>query len=219
MEILEIKNMMKGGNYNRALEAIDELNKENELDGLILKSRILECKGELKRALNAAEQAISKSKIKGTKLQELKAIISLGYCHLAFRNTVELNEIIQEGEHILQSIEIQSQNEKNECLSSLNYLSGFLHFLKGDMKLTLNYLQKSLALRGGTGNTPELAEIIVAIGWAHLNLSGKYDLALEYFQRSLAIGEELGNNMTIAHSLNRIGGYYHYIGNLDAALC
>ena len=48
MEILEIKNLMQGGNYNQALAAVDELIAENELDGLILKSRILEIKGELK---------------------------------------------------------------------------------------------------------------------------------------------------------------------------
>jgi tetratricopeptide (TPR) repeat protein len=218
MNISEIQNLMQPGNYNRALEAIVELSDEEKMNGLILKSRILEIKGELKEALTAAKHAIRESKIKGTKLQELGAIISLGYCHLAFRNSAELTEAIKEGEQLLLGIENELQYVKKEHQGALHYLNGFLNFLKGDMKQTLDNLQKSLALRGGTGNTPEIAETLVAIGWAHLNLSGKYDLALEYFQRSLAIGEELGNNMTIAHSLSRIGAYYHYIGNLDSAL-
>ncbi|MHA2032367.1 MAG: tetratricopeptide repeat protein, partial [Candidatus Kariarchaeaceae archaeon] len=126
--------------------------------------------------------------------------------------------VIKEGEHLLLGIGKELQHERKDHQGSLNYLNGFLYFLKGDTKQALDYLQKSLALRGGTGNTPELAETIIAIGWVHANATGKYDLALEYFQRSLAIGEELGNNMTIAHSLNRIGVYYNYSGNLDAAL-
>jgi tetratricopeptide (TPR) repeat protein len=211
MDISEIQNLMQQGDYNRVGE-------EEKLDGLILKSRILEIKGELKEALTAAKHVIKESKSKGTKLQELGAIISLGYCHLAFRNTDELSEVIKEGEQLLQGIGKELQHEKKEYQGSLNYLNGFLYYLKGDTKQALDYLQKSLALRGGTGNTPELAETIIAIGWVHANATGKYDLALEYFQRSLAIGEELGNNMTIAHSLNRIGVYYGYSGNLDAAL-
>jgi tetratricopeptide (TPR) repeat protein len=214
----EIQKLMQQGSYNRALEAADELNEEELLDGLILKSRILEIKGELKDALTAAKHVIRESQIKGTKLQELGAIISLGYCHLAFRDTDELTKVIKEGEQLLLDIGNESQQQKKEYQGALYYLKGFLNFLKGDMKQALDYLQKSLALRGGTGNTPELAETIVAIGWVHLNLSGKYDLALEYFQRSLTIGEELGNNMTIAHSLSRIGAYYGFIGNLDSAL-
>jgi tetratricopeptide (TPR) repeat protein len=148
----------------------------------------------------------------------LGAIISLGYCHLAFRNTDELTESVKKGERLLLVIGNESQHEKKEYQGSLHYLNGFLHFLKGNVKQALDYLQKSLALRGGTGNTPEIAETNIAIGWVHLNLTGKYDLALEYFQRSLAIGEELGNKMIIAHSLSRIGGYYGSCGNTDSAL-
>ncbi|MHA2225695.1 MAG: tetratricopeptide repeat protein [Candidatus Hodarchaeales archaeon] len=218
MDILEIENMMQRGNYNRALEAIDELNEEEIVDGLILKSRILEIKGKLKEALSLAKHAIKESKIKGTKLQRLGAIISLGYCHFTYRNTAELAEVIKEGEKILLKVGNESQQKKKEFQGALHYLKGFLNFLKGDLKQALDYLQKSLALRGGTGNTPELAETITAIGWVHLNMSGKFDLALEYFQRSLAIGEELDNNMTVAHSLCRIGACYTYIGNQDAAL-
>ncbi|MHA2054100.1 MAG: tetratricopeptide repeat protein, partial [Candidatus Hodarchaeales archaeon] len=218
MNISEIQNLMQYGNYNRALEAVVELGEEEKLDGLILKSRILEIKGDLKEALSVAKHVIKKSKSKGTKLQELGAIISLGYCHLAFRNTDELTESVKEGEQLYLDIGNESQQEKKEYQGSLHYLNGFLHFFKGDMKQALDYLQKSLALRGGKGNTSELAETSIAIGWVHVNFTGKYDLALEYFQRSLAIGEELGNNMTIAHSLNRIGAYYYYIGNHDSAL-
>lgn len=218
MDISEIQNLMQQGDYNHALEVIVELGEEEKLDGLILKSRILEIKGELKEALTAAKHVIKESKIKGTKLQELGAIISLGYCLLAFRNSDELTEVIKKGEKLLLGIGKESQHEKKEYQGSLNYLNGFLYYLNGDTKQALDYLQKSLALRGGTENTPELAETIIAIGWVHVNSTGKYELALEYFQRSLAIGEELGNNMTIAHSQSRIGAYYFYIRNYESAL-
>ena len=42
MDISEIQNLMQKGDYNRALEVIVELGEEEKLDGLILKSRILE---------------------------------------------------------------------------------------------------------------------------------------------------------------------------------
>jgi hypothetical protein len=104
INIPEIQEMVQKGDYHRALEAINALSPESQLDGLILKGRILERKGELKDALRVSGQALKESKARGAKLQEARAIINHGYAHLALSNLEEIAETILEGKQLLESI-------------------------------------------------------------------------------------------------------------------
>jgi hypothetical protein len=76
MNVQEIKEMMQKGRYNQALKEIDNLSHEVQLDGLILKCRILKRKGKLKEALTLANQAIEESQTKGSTLQQLLAVLN-----------------------------------------------------------------------------------------------------------------------------------------------
>jgi tetratricopeptide (TPR) repeat protein len=218
MGLIEIKELMHLGIYNEALDAIVKLSQEDMPEGIILKSRILERKGELKEALEVAEQALKESLSKGTKLHQLQAFNNLGYAHLALRNIPELADAIHEGEKILSSNEIPLQDFEKEAQGSLAYLQGYLNYLKGDAHQALDHLEKSLVIRQALANQHDIVDSLTALGWVHLNATGKKKLSLDYFKRSLSLSEILGNKTAIAHSLNRVGCYYEEINNYDQAL-
>ncbi|MFX0116941.1 MAG: hypothetical protein ACFFB3_20505 [Candidatus Hodarchaeota archaeon] len=104
MGIPEIEKMIQHGDFNQALEAIEELATEDRLDGLILKGRILERKGELNDALRVAEEALRESRTNGTNLQAINALIYCGYIYLTLWLWERLSEAIHEGEQLLNKL-------------------------------------------------------------------------------------------------------------------
>jgi len=213
MKIAEIHELMQKGDYHRLLKMIEELESEEQLDGIILKVRILERMGKIKEAQTLAKQAISESKAIGTKLQEMNALINLGYIHIHFGNVKGLVEVIQEGEQLLSTLEDTSHPNLNEFRGSLEYLRGSFNEFIGNIPETLNSFKKSLIIREEIGNSQQIAETAIAIGWIHLNETGDLVLALKYIQQSLALSEELGNKSDIAFSLHRLGVYFSAKGN------
>ncbi|MHA2247133.1 MAG: tetratricopeptide repeat protein [Candidatus Hodarchaeales archaeon] len=218
MEISEIKDLMEHGNYDRALAAIEDLSAEDVLEGLILQGRILERKGELNKALQAAKIALQECQARGTEYQELRALINLAYVHLEQGNLAELTELRREGEQKIHSIEHDSQDAIKECQASLAYLGGYETFLKGDVQSSINSLEKSLVIRQALKKQHDIVETLTALGFIHIDTTGKTNLAFDYFIRSLSISEKLGNPTAIAHSLNRLGVYYFATNNMDEAL-
>ncbi|MFX0212243.1 MAG: tetratricopeptide repeat protein, partial [Candidatus Hodarchaeota archaeon] len=210
--------LMHKGQYTQALEEISNLSHENQLDGLILKSRILERMGELNEALMLTNQAIKESEAKGSTLQKLSAQINQGYAHLSLGNLSNLTEAVQKGEQLLIEIGEEAIDLVQECRGSLAYLQGELNYWKGSTETALEKLENSLLIRQGSENKHNILEPLVLIGWIHLTVTGKLNLAFDYFERSLTIAEEVGNKTDIAHSLNRLGCYYSEKGNFDEAL-
>jgi tetratricopeptide (TPR) repeat protein len=216
--LADIQDLMVKGNYKQALEAIEELGSEKRLDGLILQGRTLERQGELQEGLRVSKQAWKESQTRGTPLQQLKAAITLAYCHLALRVLDPLAETIQKGQSLLEAIEKEDPTLLMQYKGALTYLSGFLSYLQGKIPQSLEYLSQSLEIREQLANPQEIAETVIVIGWVHLKATGKMDLALDHFERSLFMSEELGNKANIAHSLNRLGIYYNQKQNLGQAL-
>jgi len=213
MKIAEIKELMQKGDYYRSLKMVDELGAEEQLDGIILKVRILERMGKIKEAQTLAKQAITESKARGTKLQVMNALLNLGYSHIPFRNAKEVTEVVQEGEQLLSTLEGTSHPDLNEYRGSIEYLRGHLSHFIGNVPEALNSFKKSLIIREEIGNFQQIAETAIAIGWIHLDSTGDLVLALKYIQQSLALSEELGNKSDIAFSLHRLGSYYNSKGN------
>ncbi|MFQ5979406.1 MAG: tetratricopeptide repeat protein [Candidatus Heimdallarchaeota archaeon] len=214
----DIQDLMVKGHYQQALNAIEELGPEERLDGLTLQGRILERQGELQEGLSIAEQAWKESQTRGTPHQQLNAVITLAYCHLALGNLDTLLEKIQKGESLLEAIAKEENTSHMQYKGTLKYLRGFLSFMQGKIPLAVEQLSQSLEIREQIANLQEIAETAVAIGWVHLNGTGKMDLVLEYFERSLSIGKSIGNKTDIAHSLNRLGTYYNAKQDFDQAL-
>ncbi|MFX0116730.1 MAG: tetratricopeptide repeat protein [Candidatus Hodarchaeota archaeon] len=221
MGLPEIEKMIQQGDFNHALEAVEELGTEERLDGLILKGRILHRKGELNDALKAAEEALRESRTNGTELQILHALISCGYIYENLNFWEQLSEAIQEGEKLLSNLE----QEDKIAIKHIRHIKGSLYLLKGDLYWAsgqstevLEHFEKSLAIREELGNSQEIAETLTEIGCCHLNATNKLDSALDYLQRGVALREALGNKTDIANSLNTLGICYTQMGNSEEGL-
>ncbi|MFW9856016.1 MAG: tetratricopeptide repeat protein [Candidatus Thorarchaeota archaeon] len=209
---------MEKGNYDLALAALDELDAEDELEGLILKGRILERKGEISLAVEIAELALQETEANGTDFQVLQALISLSYARLRKRGLSELSKLLKRGEQRIQEVKDLSKNALKPYQASLAYLNGCEEYLNGDIHSSIEYLDKSLILRQALPSRHDIVETMTALGFVHIYGTGKANLALDYFTQSLFISEELGNSTAIAHSLNRLGVYYHETRKYDEAL-
>ncbi|MFX1515762.1 MAG: tetratricopeptide repeat protein [Promethearchaeota archaeon] len=218
INISTIKKLMQKGDYNQSLAAIDNLPPEDHLDGMIVKCRILERKGNLQEALELANQAINESQTKGLERQQLEALINRGHIYYMIGNYPELSKTIQEGEELLPSIQKEEKQVVKEIQGALAYLKGVFLFQAGDPSQALELFEKSLTISQGVDNKHDIVESLVMIGWVHLNVTGKLKLAFDYFERSLTVSEELGNPLQIAFSLNNLGNYYLDSGNFDKAL-
>lgn len=218
MGLKEIDELIDQADYDQALEEITKLNQGEKLDGIILRSQILTRQGEINDALTVAKEAIEENQRNGTEIQKLKALISLGYAHLAHQDMVDLENVIQQGNQLLPEIQPEFQAIKKECQGALAYLQGYLALLKGELQDALRYLEKSLVIHQALEKQYNIVETLTAIGFVHLEGTGKHHLAFDYFQRSLSISESLGNATALAHSLNRMGCYYGAISDYDKAL-
>ncbi|MHA2344044.1 MAG: tetratricopeptide repeat protein, partial [Candidatus Hodarchaeales archaeon] len=218
MEISEIKKIIDEGNYSQALEAIDRLKGEERLEGSILKSLILERKGDLKKALVTAKGVLEECRVKGSPNQVLRAILMLGNVHYALHNITELTDILQDAEEIFSEIKTRIQVDIQESHGYLLFLQGCLSEVSGSVDQALELLEHSLVVRQALPYQHDIVETLTKIGFMHVEITGKHSLALDLFNRSLAISEKLENQTALAHSLNRLGCHYIYIGNHDKAL-
>jgi tetratricopeptide (TPR) repeat protein len=218
MELSEINELMQKGDYIQVLQLIKKLPPEEHLDGMILKGRVLVRKGDLLEALKTAEEALKESRTSGTISQLVFALINCGFALLALRKMDELEEIIHEGEDLFTKLQNIQDHIKKEWQGSILYLQGYFNLMKGEIRQSLESLERSLLIRQGLGNQHDVVDSLTAIGWVHINATGKVKLSLDYFQRSLDISEKLGNKTAIAHSLNRVGNSYSETGNFDKDL-
>ncbi|MHA2365770.1 MAG: tetratricopeptide repeat protein [Candidatus Hodarchaeales archaeon] len=218
MEMDTVHELCKNGDYLKALNIIKSLNVENELDGLILKSRLFRLTGYFKKALKMAEEALNGSKAKGIKSQELLAVINKGYVLLALENINEFEKTINSGYDLLNDLEEDDQINLKENRAFLDYLNGFMYFYKSKIELSLKFLKKALTIHEDLENQQGIAETSSGLGWIYLQGTGNQKIAFEYLQRSLSINEKICNQYYIAQSLSRLGSYYYQTQNFDKAL-
>jgi tetratricopeptide (TPR) repeat protein len=87
---------------------------------------------------------------------------------------------------------------------------------KGDLKLSLEYLQRGLDLFRGAGDARGVAGSLDDIGRA-LHMLGRYDEAEQQITLALARHTKDGDRRAIATSLSRLGNVHQDRGNYEAA--
>jgi serine phosphatase RsbU (regulator of sigma subunit)/tetratricopeptide (TPR) repeat protein len=111
----------------------------------------------------------------------------------------------------------------NEKKAFLNVLSGalnnvgYVHKTKGNIKLALEYNNKSLKIHEETNDKSGIATSLNNIGSIYRSQGNLY-LALEYYQKSLTLQEELGDKEGMASLYNNLGIIYYNQLDYDNAL-
>lgn len=106
--------------------------------------------------------------------------------------------------------------EKLEISNALNE-KAYAYYLKGDSKLSMDYLKQSIAILEQLNTPISLASVYSNIG----NIYGdekNYQEALKYFYKTLKIFKEQNVKTAEARMLNNIGLLYHLIDSHEIAL-
>jgi tetratricopeptide (TPR) repeat protein len=207
LEVSEIQELIQRGNYYQALEAIDDLSPNDRLNGLILKSRIFEHKGEVEKSIIIAEQALKVSTNLGEKLQQLQAEICLGYGFLTLQKLILLEKTIIRGEELLQALSSEDTINLKETEAALKYLRGYLYFMKIERDVAHEFLNESLLIRQEINDQQGIIESYTGLGLLYLLLYKKPGTAIDKFKRAISVMEELGTRTFFTYSLRQIMTY------------
>ena len=150
--VQQIEELIHSGNLNGALDLVLPLEEEKDLQAElkikipIFKSRIYCMKGNYKKGLILAEQAIQKSQQIENMLLTVDAHISMAYALLELSELDKCLEEIENGENILKTSKTQNQVELVKRNISFNLIKGKIFRKKGELDLALDYLQEILLI-------------------------------------------------------------------------
>ncbi len=194
-KIVESRCMNKIGEYERALEIIEEIETEKE--------------------------KLEKQKGKYAKRIKIDALIEQVWALQRLGRLDEGLEKVAEGIRLTNELEErderEGENKDKERKADLLDCEGGLNNWKGELDQALAFYEKSLAIREEIGNKQAIAVSLNNIGVVY-HQKGELGFALDCYEKSLVIKEELGNKQEIAKSLNNIGVIYRMKGELGHAL-
>lgn len=222
-EIKQIERLIQEGDLDKALKKLEIIERENDLSEVLrlksqnIKTDILIQKEDYETGLKLAEQTLEEGKRLKNTLIMVDAFICQANALLGFGKLDECLDVLEESENLLKTIENFKKRDLNEKQAALDELKGKIHRRKGDHKLALEFLQKSLSIREELKNLYGKAGLLNVIGIIHAS-KGEFDLALMHLHESLEIYKKLAIDRPTIKLFNNIGLIYNYKGELDQAL-
>ncbi|MFX0185237.1 MAG: tetratricopeptide repeat protein [Candidatus Hodarchaeota archaeon] len=209
----KLSTFIKRGQFDEALQMIENFPSEDYIEGLILKGKILVWKGEFNEAFEVAQRVFSQEK---TSLQSLKASIIQGYVFAHLRKPIQLASQIEEIEECISQLDVNS--EIQESIGALAFLKGWMYFFQGDGEKSVDSLRKSLEIHENLDNPLNVIESLICLAVFHYVFSiGDFKLRNDYAQRCLALSTEIKNPMFQAWAHIAVG-YAHWTVNTDVTL-
>ncbi|MFX1506179.1 MAG: tetratricopeptide repeat protein [Promethearchaeota archaeon] len=206
--------LIKQGQFDDAIQMIENLPSKDYIEDLILKGKILVWKGEFNEAFEVSQQVLSQG---NSLLQRLKASIIQGYVFAHLRKPLQLASQIGEIEKRLFELESDSEAAQ-ECLGALAFLGGWNYFFQGEGEKSVNSIKKSLVIREKLDNPLEILDsLFFLVAFHHVFSIGDIKLRKKYAQRSLTLSQEIKNPMFEAWAHIAIG-YANWAVNSDTTL-
>ncbi|GAH63354.1 unnamed protein product, partial [marine sediment metagenome] len=195
------------------IEQIENLTPEETLRSLYYKSKIHRGLGQLELALKIAEELHQKSEEYNMPFFSLDALDLKGWIFSDLGKEKEFYEILEQQETLFKSILREDSLEFREREGELLFQISFSTFLKGNLDLCLDYLNKSLTLRKQVDPChPEIARIFYLMSYTYA-IKGELKLALEYAEKAISIipkGEYY--NKDKGHIYRNMGNIYQEKG-------
>ncbi|MBD3189142.1 MAG: tetratricopeptide repeat protein [Candidatus Heimdallarchaeota archaeon] len=223
-QLEHIKELINEGNLDRAIEELEktekspEIDEEGKLSCKILRSGILNTKGDFERALKLAKEALEESLKLEKRIQAVDAATNVASNLFRLGRFEEELEVIEQGEELLNSIKrLVSREEYDEKLLHLTNRKGTNYATKGILDKAIKQFKECVKIAEKLGKNEFLAGSLNNLGRTYF-LMGEIDLALEQLQRSLLVLRETENQAAITYTLDNLGKIYEFKGELDAAL-
>lgn len=230
----KIQLLIDQGDFNEALQAVEELeavkdlNLEDKLACVLLKSQILTKSGETIKGLDLASEALEtvQDQIPDNKLLLVDAIITkaeslrmFGQYDPAYaQEKLSGNlKLVEQGERILESPIVIDPIEISCRKAVLLRNKGIIYRSLKEFDLSEDCFQKCAALYRKTGNKKELIEPLLSLAFTKAT-KGELDLSLETFNECLALQEEIRDGEGRAETLAFIAGIYQEQGKPAVAL-
>ena len=192
------------------------LNKAIELDGNLIKARILlgetyHSVGDYDMAMDFYTSALKQAELNGDKHIIGSSLNKIGGIYINKSNYDQALNYIRRALKINEEL-----GNKSEIGSSFNSI-GNIYAMKGDYEKAIEYFKRYLFISEELGDKSKIGSSLNNIAVIYNN-KGDSDQALDFYMRSLRISEELDLKSTIALYLNNIGGIYAQKGEYDQAL-
>ena len=155
---------------------------------------------DVERALEMADEIISRSKSIDYTLGKGRGLNLKGWCNWRQGNYDEGQEILQKAYTIAREI----KNKPLEARVLNNF--GYIYRDRGDLSTALNYFEKALAINERLGDEVSQSVNLSSIAYLHYDL-GDYENALEFALKCVPIFER-------ANDMHRLTSLYHILGNI-----
>jgi len=128
--------------------------------------------------------------------------------------TSQLNEAKEFAETLLESVELQSNQE---LLAKVHNILGNIFILLSDTSKSLQQYNVALKINMEIDNKFGIAGNIGNIGLIYMN-SSDFTKAFEYFEKAISLYQELGYQIGVASFLGNLGLMYTYLSDIPKAL-
>ncbi len=219
----EAMTLFYAGQYNEALQVIENslqnniLSELQNIQSLIIKSKILTEMGEKQKGLKLSIEAINKSQNLKNPLLLIDSLIAQFVALFQLNEIANSTKLIRDVQKDLKKKRRISKNDKKIRESTLYYYLGKIHRKKGNFKKAVEVFNKALLITEQIGTPYENAIVLNDLGITN-GMKGDFHTSLDYFKQSLAMFDILENSKSIVKLLNNIGQILWQQGDLDSAL-
>ncbi len=209
---------IKKGNYNDALEILNEakkiiINKVPLEEGRIYRDigKILFLKGNYENALELFKKALKIFAVRNNKKDIADIFKWVGNVELFLGNYEKAKKYYTNSLQMMKDI-----GDMKEVSIILNDI-GNLYLILGNLDKSLKICSSSLRVMKNIGFKSGISQVMNNIGNIYFK-QGNLEEALKFYTDSLEICEKITQKNTLSIALNNIGSVYYYMGEFDKAM-
>jgi tetratricopeptide (TPR) repeat protein len=222
--LIQAENLRNSCKFNEALLILNNLEEKENLKGFdllschLLQSSVLKRLGNYQESYRFGEKAYQESKNIQSHLHTIDAIVFMGYALVWLGDYKKANELILEGENIIDSQAHEFSLEIENRKGSIYYVKSNLNFFEGDIQQALIYAQDSLKIQEKYGTSLEIVESLDAVAICHGMLKLDLNTSLKYAKRCQLLARQINHQQIIHFNYVNLGIIYSNKGEFEKAL-
>lgn len=221
-KIEEIVELVEKFEYNKALESIRNLEKEetllpNEKIEILLKKGVLQNRlGSFKVTTELLENNNLFTEIQDH-WSAIERLILLIESKIGLEEIEKSIEYINNLSNVLNATDKISLNKKRSITSRIHYFQALIQKYRGEYNETLTNLEQAKEIQEEINDKKHLADTLGVIGDI-FRLKGEYDTGIKNINKGIQIAIELNNKELLGINLNFLGITYTFQGEYHKAL-
>ncbi|MDX1798318.1 MAG: tetratricopeptide repeat protein [Candidatus Lokiarchaeia archaeon] len=222
--LIQADNLKNSCKFNEALLLLNNLEEKENLKGFdllschLLQSFVLNRLGNYQESYRVGEKAYQESKNLQSHLHTIDAIVSMSYALVWLGDFKRANDLILEGENILNSQAHEFPMDIEHKKGTIYYVKSNLKFFEGDMQKALLYAQDSLKIHEKYGDSLKIVESLNAVAICYGMLKLDLNTALKYAERCQLLAKQINHQQVIHFNYMNLGIIYTNKGEFEKAI-